>query len=283
MPLEDGAPRYVEPLLGVVFDLDGTLVLSHHDFGRMRKEVIRIAEGHGVMPGHLSPTLTIARLIESARDELTAAGVAEGSVFRMEAEVHKAIDAIELEALPKTEARPGAGRLLRALTDKGYRLGLLTRSSEVFCRAALEKTQLLDYFGYLRTRSAEGPAKPSPEALELLLREMGVPHDRALFVGDHALDAECATRAHIRFYGVLDEPPAADGMTVERFVAAGAAAVAHTLPELGAMLGVLPREAPASRPASRWLRGSTRRRGSRPARRRPTPRGSGSSRSSSPR
>ncbi len=36
MPEEEGAPRYVEPLLGLVFDLDGTLVLSRHDFGRMR-------------------------------------------------------------------------------------------------------------------------------------------------------------------------------------------------------------------------------------------------------
>ncbi len=204
--------------------------------------MIRIAERHGVMPGHLSPSETIAHLIEAASTELTSAGVAEGSVFRMEAEVHRAIDQIELEALPRTTARPGAGRLLKALAEKGYRLGLLTRSSEVFCRAALEKTGLLDYFGYLRTRSASGPAKPSPEALELLLRQMEVPRERALFVGDHLLDAECATRARIRFYAVLAEPTEADGMTVERFQAAGAAAVAHTLPELGWMLGVLPRE-----------------------------------------
>ncbi len=246
MPEEEGAPRYVEPLLGLVFDLDGTLVLSRHDFGRMRKEVIRIAEHHGVMPGHLSPSETIAHLLEAATTELTNSGAPEGTVFRMETEAHQAIDKIELEALPRTTVRDGAARLLKALADRGYRLGLLTRSSEVFCRAALEKTGLTDYFGYLRTRSAPGPAKPSPEALELLLRQMEVPRERALFVGDHLLDAECATRARIRFYGVLPDPPEPDGITLERFQAAGAAAVAHTLPELGWMLGVLPREPPVA-------------------------------------
>ncbi|HZY92918.1 MAG TPA: HAD family hydrolase [Thermoplasmata archaeon] len=240
----EGAPRYVEPLLGIVFDLDGTLVLSYHDFGRMRGEVIRIAERHGVPPGHLHPSEPIARILDAARSELTAAGIPDGSIFRMEAEVQKTIDAIELEALPRTVPRPGAARLLRTLTDKGYRVGLLTRSSEVFCRAALQKTELLPYFGYLRTRSAEGPAKPSPEALLLLLKEMEVPRDRALFVGDHQMDAECAIGARVLFYGLLDEPLVEGGMSLEKFQNAGASAVAHSLDELGEMLG-FPRAAAA--------------------------------------
>jgi len=240
MPETDGAPRYVEPLLGIVFDLDGTLILSHHDFARMRKEVVRIAELHGVPPGSLDPTQRISHLLDLARETLTAANVPEGQIFRMETEARAAIDAIELEALPRTKARAGAHELLSALTTRGYRLGVITRSAEPFCRAALRRTELLDMFPYLRTRSAPGPAKPSPEALRLLLREMEVPDDRALFVGDHLIDAECATRARIRFYGILSEPPDDDGMTVERFVAAGAAAVARDLPELAHMLGVAP-------------------------------------------
>ncbi|HYK93649.1 MAG TPA: HAD family hydrolase [Thermoplasmata archaeon] len=247
MPENEAAPRYVEPLLGIVFDLDGTLILSHHDFGRMRGEVIRIAERHGVAPGHLHPTEPIARLLESARNELEAASVPEGVIFRMEAEVEKSIDAIELEALPRTVPRPGAARVLKALGDRGYRLGLLTRSSEVFCRAALDRTGLGTYFSYLRTRSAAGPAKPSPEALLLLLKEMEVPRDRALYVGDHQLDLECAVGARVLFYGLLDEPPMDGGMTIERFRAAGAKVVAHNLTELGEMLG-LPRSAAVPTP-----------------------------------
>ena len=237
MPRET-EPGFLEPLLGVVFDLDGTLVLSHHDFGRMQREVIRTAEKYGVMPGHLTVEEPIHRLIERARDELVTEGAADGQLYRFEASVHALIDSIEMEAIPRTVARPGAGPMLAALAERGFRLGLLTRSSETFCREALQRTELAPYFAYLRTRSSPGPAKPSPEALDRLLKEMGIPRERALYVGDHLIDAECARAAHVRFYAVLPDASEPSSMTTERFQAAGVAAIAKDLPELAGMLDV---------------------------------------------
>ena len=242
MPPPGSQPKFLEPLLGVVFDLDGTLVLSHHDFGRMRSEVIRIAERYGVTPGHLSVSDPIHRIVEAAREEMRNSGAADGVLYRFEADYQKSIDAIELEALPRTVPRPGAAEILKTLTDRGFRLGLLTRSSESFARQSLVRTQLASYFGYLRSRSAAGPAKPSPEALLLLLRDMEVPIDRALYVGDHLLDAECARRAHVRFYAVMPDPAEAEAahstMSEDRFLAAGASAIAKDLPELTRQLTV---------------------------------------------
>ncbi len=240
MPVRESEPRFLEPLLGIVFDLDGTLVLSHHDFGRMRKEVIRLAEQHGVPPGHLSVQDPIHRIVENAREVLRTSGAPDGTIYRFESEYQKRIDTIELEALPRTVARPGAAELLRTLTGRGFRLGVLTRSSETFARQALHRTGLESSFAYLRTRSAPGPAKPSPEALLLLLHEMGVPLDRALFVGDHLLDAECAVRARVRFYAILPDPsePTTGSMTADRFLAAGASAVATDLGDLTRQLNV---------------------------------------------
>ena len=242
MPPPSSQPKFLEPLLGIVFDLDGTLVLSHHDFGRMRSEVIRIAEHYGVTPGHLSVQDPIHRIVEAAREELRTSGAPDGMVYRFEADYQKKIDAIELEALPRTVARPGAKELLLPLSQRGFRIGLLTRSSEQFARQALVKTGLASYFEYLRSRSAGGPAKPSPEALLLLLKEMEVPVDRALFVGDHLLDAECARRAQVRFYGLLPDPSEAANanstISEDRFLAAGASAIAKDLFELAKQLTV---------------------------------------------
>jgi len=236
MPPPSPQPKFLEPLLGIVFDLDGTLVLSHHDFGRMRAEVIRIAEHYGVMPGKLSVQEPIHRIVETAREELRNSGAPDGIYYRFEADYQKRIDAIELEALPRTVPRAGAKELLKSLSERGFRIGLLTRSSELFARQSLVRTELAPYFGYLRSRSSAGPAKPSPEALLLLLREMGVPIDRALYVGDHLLDAECATRAHVRFYAVMPDPTEAaetkSTMTEDRFLAGGASAIAKDLGEL---------------------------------------------------
>src|SRR5580658_3451021 len=240
MPPREPEPKYLEPLLGVTFDLDGTLVLSHHDFGKMRATAIRLAERSGVVPGRLTVEEAIHRILEKSRDELRNNGASDGVLYRFEAEFHHAIDAIEMEALPRTIVRPGAQPLLRGLSDRGFRLGILTRSSEEFARGALLRTGLAPFFPYLRTRSSPGPSKPSPEALLALLREMGVPTDRAVLVGDHLIDAECAVAARVRFYAVLPDPAEAAGstQTEARFLAGGAAAVATDLPHLARQLGV---------------------------------------------
>lgn len=247
MPPTDPAPFSLGPLLGVVFDLDGTLIDSNHDYLRMRREVIRIAESRGVVPGHLSARETIPKILEAALSELALAGVPEGDRFRFEGEVNDAIDKIELEALPRTKARPGAVPLLKTLTDRGYRLAILTRSSEAFCRSALQRTGLREYFPNLRTRSSPGPAKPSPESLLLLLKEMGVSLDRAVYVGDHPFDGECATRARVRFLGVLPPTPA-EADTGDRLRKAGALEVASDLEGIGTLLGV--RGATGPRPST---------------------------------
>ncbi|HEV2429169.1 MAG TPA: HAD hydrolase-like protein, partial [Thermoplasmata archaeon] len=93
------------------------------------------------------------------------------------------------------------------------------------------------FFANLRTRSSPGPAKPSPEALLALLREMAVSIDRAVFVGDHPLDAECATRARVRFLGILPSS-GTDPSLEERLRKAGALAVAPDLPAVGRLLGL---------------------------------------------
>jgi len=241
------APKFLEPILGIAFDLDGTLVLSHHDFGRIRAEVVRVAERHGVVPGKLSVHEPVHRIVEHAREAMQAANLPDGELWRFEAEYHRAVDAIELEALPRTVARPGAQALLEGLRARGFRLGVLTRSSESFARGALQRTGLSPYFAYLRSRSSPGPAKPSPEALLALLEEMGVPFERALFVGDHLLDAECATAARVRFYGLLPDPSEKVDLAdaAERLRGAGANAVARDLGELSRYLAATPPARPA--------------------------------------
>ncbi len=239
MPDAEPSSIYLGPLLGVVFDLDGTLIESSHDYLRMRREVIRIAESRGVIPGHLSVRDPIPTILERALSELSLGGVPEGDRFRFEGEVNEAIDKIELEALPRTKARPGAIPLLKALNEKGYRLAILTRSSEAFCRGALARTGLKEFFPYLRTRSSPGPAKPSPESLLLLLRQMGVSLDRALYIGDHPFDGECATRARVRFLGVLPPSPV-EADLADRLAKAGAVRVAQDLGGVAEALGVRP-------------------------------------------
>ncbi len=53
--------------------------------------------------------------------------------------------------------------------------------------------------------------KPAPDALLLALERLGVEPQRALYVGDHRVDAEAASHAGIEFVAVLSGPsPRAD-------------------------------------------------------------------------
>lgn len=253
-------PSFTEPALGIVFDLDGTLVDSQHDFPRLRKTVVRLAEKYGVPPGRLSITETVNRLLRDATAILHQENLPEGQIFRFENEVNEAIDDIEMEALPRTKATPNPGPVLKGLTEKGFRLGLLTRSSDHFARAALLKTGLAPCFPFLRSRSSPGPVKPSPEALRLLLETMGIPPDRAVLVGDQLLDCECAIAARVKFYGVMLPPKDPLFVDIDRFKAGRATAVARDLTELASFFGVTvapppavhaPSRAPAGAPGAR--------------------------------
>src|SRR2546427_3726621 len=163
----------------------------------MQAEIIRAAVRYGADAGRLRVTERIgtSQILGSARLELKAAHIPEEVMSRFETEANDLIDEIEMEAVPRVTARTGAQPLLENLHGRGLRLGLLTRSSRGFCRAALAHTGLTEFFPYIRTRSEPGPAKPSPDALRLLLREMHVPLEQAIFIGDHIEDAECALRA----------------------------------------------------------------------------------------
>jgi phosphoglycolate phosphatase len=49
-------------------------------------------------------------------------------------------------------------------------------------------------------------AKPAPDALQAALTRLGVDTQRALYVGDHPVDAEAAARAGVPFVAVLAGP-----------------------------------------------------------------------------
>jgi HAD superfamily hydrolase (TIGR01549 family) len=231
-------PKYHDPLLGVIFDLDGTLVLSPHPYGEMRREVVKIAMSYGVPSGDLDLHRTIAGLLQDAAGSMERIGRPVTDRYRFEAAVNQRLDEIELATLPNTRERAGAGDLLRALKERGFRIGLLTRSSAAYARQALQNTRLSSYIEAMGTRTDVGPVKPDPESMRRVLHALGVQPHRAAYVGDHPMDAQCATAAGVRFYGVLPETPGALGTEADRFRAAGANAIAKDLAEVGRQLGV---------------------------------------------
>jgi phosphoglycolate phosphatase len=198
-----GPSSYHRPYMALVFDLDGTVIESAIDFHAMRKAIVELGNRAGVPPGELHTTEPVPQLMDHVMKRLKAMTGSDGASLRFEGEANRKLDEIEMAALPKAKASPGSKEVLPALHSSGYRLGILTRSCEGYAKTSLHNAGLLPLFQKLRTRNDSGPAKPLPESLLILLKDMGVAKDRALFIGDGSLDLECAKGANVDFVGLI--------------------------------------------------------------------------------
>jgi len=96
----------------------------------------------------------------------------------------------------------------------------------------LARHELLDRFDAIVGGEDVARHKPAPDALLLALDKLGVAPERALYVGDHRVDADAAGQAGVAFVAVLSGPsPAQD------FAGAAVRAFLSSVAELPGLLG----------------------------------------------
>lgn len=78
----------------------------------------------------------------------------------------------------------GSHELLTALTDRGYRLGVITNNLEAEQLAKLARLELRDYFEMLAISGEIGVPKPDPQIFHVALDRMSLAVDDVVMVGD---------------------------------------------------------------------------------------------------
>ena len=169
----------------VIFDLWDTLVLWPVDSAKALNE--RIAERLGVEPERFAeawnaarPARSVGPLLESVREVLGglgANGVDAEEVARLRLEHTRGV------LLP----REGALETLDELRRRGLRLGLISVCSEDVVDA-WEETPFAGRFDTTVFSCSVGLSKPDPRIYELAARQLEVPPEECLFVGDGAND-----------------------------------------------------------------------------------------------
>lgn len=190
-------------LRAVVFDLDDTLVESTVDFPKFKSLVIRRMGEFGDDPGAYSPSETIVAIIDRFEARMAGKGVPEAEVRRMLAELDRIMDSVEMEKVEGTSALPGAREVLEVLRGKGVRVGVLTRGCEEYAARALSLTGLAGLVDAMECRNSHTRPKPYPDSYLRLVGALGVDKDETLFVGDHPIDAQCASNAGVPFIAVM--------------------------------------------------------------------------------
>jgi phosphoglycolate phosphatase len=190
----------------LIFDLDNTVVHSRIDFAGIRRELIAMLRGQGM----LEPTeadllrLSIGQIIELSEALDRSLGI----------EAWRIVLAYEQAGMAAASVEEAAGRTLSDLRATGFCLAVLTNNARPATLAALEKFDLAGAFDLILTRD-EVPMKPDPTGL-LLARERfdGLAH-RAAMIGDSWLDGSAARDADMPFIAFRPRP----GMLAERGIA----------------------------------------------------------------
>lgn len=181
-------------MIGVIFDLDGTLIDSAPDIHRVANEVL-VLEG--------LPEISFAQARSFVGDGLPVfvsralSALGESPEGPRHARMVAAFSARYEQAHSLTMLYPGVRRALGLLRRRGHPLGLCTNKPIAPTRAALRHFGLDGAFAAVVGGDSLPERKPHPAPLLCAAAELGAP--RALFVGDSEIDAETAERAGLPF------------------------------------------------------------------------------------
>jgi HAD superfamily hydrolase (TIGR01509 family) len=156
-----------------IFDLDGTLTVSAHDFDHIRREL------------GLSPETPILEALH-AMPESEAAPLWES------------LNELEFYYAGKASVMRGASELLQKLHDGGRQLAILTRNTMPVVKHTLQACKIDHFFplDHILDRDSCIP-KPSPDGVKRLLDFWQADADDTVMVGDYLYDLEAGKGAGV--------------------------------------------------------------------------------------
>ncbi len=181
----------------LIFDLDGTLVDSKEDLAnsvnaaldaqrrpRLDNELIYSYVGNG------APRLIRRAMGADASDDDVASAL---EFFLAYYRVHM---------LDNTDLYPGVRESLDRFLKAGIPMAVLTNKPVGFSRELVAGLGLRDHFFNVYGGNSFKEKKPHPVGVEKLLEESGSARERAMMVGDSAVDVVTARNAGIQACGV---------------------------------------------------------------------------------
>jgi phosphoglycolate phosphatase len=217
-------------VVGVLFDVDGTLVTFKFDVGGTRKALIEEMGRRGFSTDTLDLSSSTQKIMDTARAQ-AAAG--QGSSFE---EFRKAVfailDSFEVKSVGTTSILPGVKETLDTLRARGARLAVLTNSGRMAADDSLRRAGLADRFEFVMTRDDTEIMKPRPEGVTMAAAKLGLAKSSVYYVWDSLLDVQATRAAGVRMVGV-----ATGNYSMERLRAEGADWAIPDITRLGAILG----------------------------------------------
>ncbi len=156
-----------------IFDMDGTLTISAHDFEIIRKEL------------GLQPNVPILEALNAMPNEQSAP-------------LWLKLDDLECHFAEKSTLMPGVPELLEKLQMRGVKLGLLTRNIMPVVETTLTACGISHFFPVQHRLDRDScTPKPSPDGINHLLNDWQDEPSDAVMVGDYLFDLQAGRNAKV--------------------------------------------------------------------------------------
>ncbi len=175
------------PRLGVIFDLDGTLIRFPEPWIReARREFLNWLVNTFPVDVEAIDELSIPQIIEKVAD-------GDRSRYRHLREVANSIYVKrEMEAAENAAAREGVVELLEELRRMGVSMSIATNNCRDAAILSLDTAGIREYFDCVVSRSDVDEMKPSPEMLLKAAYATNTPLSMGMHVGDSVVDVLAA-------------------------------------------------------------------------------------------
>ena len=183
-------------ILGVILDVDGTLVDSNDAHARAWVEAM--AEY-----GYDASFETVRPLIGMGGDKLIPKAIHVNG----EGEEGEAIDArrselFQTKHLPHLRAFPKVRELLVYMRERGLELVVASSSKRETLEALLELAEVTDLIESSTSTDDAEASKPAPDIVGAALKRLGLPKENVVMLGDTPYDVEATRRAGISLIGL---------------------------------------------------------------------------------
>lgn len=169
----------------VIFDLDGTLADTFPLIVASWNAAVREPLGRSY----------------SADEVVARFGVPDAAMLRRELPESAWAQAIEAYHAHYEAAHDmvtpfaGATELLRALDERGLKMGIMTGKGRRTADITLRALGWTCLFGSVVTGEDVGPQKPAPDGILLVMRELGAQPTECVYIGDSPADIEAGRAA----------------------------------------------------------------------------------------
>ncbi|ABK11496.1 MULTISPECIES: HAD family hydrolase [Burkholderia] len=211
----------------VIFDFDLTLADSSAAIIECTEYALHQLGATGPTPAQIRAVigLPLPDMFRSLAGETEAA--------RAEAFARHFVVRADEIMVPGTRVYPEVPPLLATLREQGLAVAVVSSKFRYRIDAILERNGLQSLVDVLIGGEDVQRHKPDPEGLVQALARLGLPAAAAIYVGDHAVDAQAAERAGVPFVGAVS------GMTsFDAWAQAGKQAVPT---HIGELVGIVQR------------------------------------------